>query len=210
MTIKNWFEDVLKEGMTVFREQEFSYSIWPREIQRISNVRRVKVDVFPIENLPRPRPVRLSEYKVAEETFDGPANYVKAPETKRMLYELLGHKKFMKGIIKFLRAFDGDAASIDDMLSVFKELYPKEIDYNKFRKWYDEGGTSKVLVQKKYNAKRNIFTLKVYQNLDRYFPLKIGLLNNRGKEMIQETLHISKKKHVFKFRVKQAPYLSLH
>ena len=225
VTVKNWFEVALKEGMTLFREQEFIYTIFPKVVERIAAIKKIKNVLFPQDLSPQAKPIRLEEYQVAEEAYDVTTTYTKSPEVIRMLQTFLSEKKFLKAIKLFLKRYDGQAKSLDDLIDTMKEVAPEALDYRQFMKWINEAGTPVCQARTSYDVKNKIFTLKFTQNKDFYFPLKLALLDKNGQEMNlqfaknlikparhdlrNDLIHISKKAEIFKFKAKQKPIISI-
>ncbi|KYP97403.1 aminopeptidase N, partial [Sodalis-like endosymbiont of Proechinophthirus fluctus] len=188
ITCRDWFQLSLKEGLTVFRDQEFSSDIGSRAINRINNVRVMRSAQFAEDASPMAHPVRPD--KIIEiNNFYTLTVYEKGAEVIRMLHTLLGEEKFQVGMRRYVSCHDGSAATCEDFVVAMEEA--GDIDLTLFRRWYSQSGTPLVTVRDDYNAELGQYTLHVAQMTPPtpdqqekqalHIPLDIQLHDNHGQ-----------------------------
>ncbi|WMQ73729.1 MAG: Aminopeptidase N [Sodalis sp.] len=188
ITCRDWFQLSLKEGLTVFRDQEFSSDIGSRSVNRINNVRVMRSAQFAEDDSPMAHPIRPD--KVIEiNNFYTMTVYEKGAEVIRMLHTLLGEKKFQAGIRRYISRHDGSAATCEDFVVAMEEA--GDIDLTLFRRWYSQSGTPLVTVRDDYNTELEQYTLYVTQmtpptpdqqeKQSLHIPLDIELYDNHGQ-----------------------------
>lgn len=190
VTCRDWFQLSLKEGLTVFRDQEFSADMNSAAVKRIDDVRVLRQSQFPEDAGPMAHPVRPASY-VEINNFYTVTVYNKGGEVIRMLQTLLGREKFVQGVQLYLQRHDGQAVTTDDFVKAMEDA--GKVDLQQFRRWYDQAGTPKVAVEQEYDAEKNTLTLHLSQEcsatpgqqekLPFHIPLTVGLLDSRGKDM---------------------------
>jgi aminopeptidase N len=226
ITCRDWFQLCLKEGLTVYRDQEFSADERSRPVQRISDVRRLRAHQFPEDAGPLAHPVRPSSY-IEINNFYTATVYEKGAELVRMIATILGEDDFRKGMDLYFERHDGDAATIEDFLACFAEASGKSLD--QFKLWYEQAGTPEVVVKLNYDkAKRRAElvceqsqrpTAESNRKKPLHIPLAIGLLGPDGEDMPltltngetvdDGVLHLTKASQTFKFKdVDAKPVLS--
>ena len=144
VTCRDWFQLSLKEGFTVFRDQEFSSDVGSRAVCRIEEVRRLRSMQFPEDSGPTAHPVRPDSF-VEISNFYTVTIYEKGAEVVRMLHTLLGEADFRKGTDLYFDRFDGTAATCDDFVSCMAEASGR--DLSQFKLWYEQAGTPELHVQ---------------------------------------------------------------
>ena len=144
VTCRDWFQLSLKEGFTVFRDQEFSSDVGSRAVCRIEEVRRLRSMQFPEDGGPTAHPVRPDSF-VEISNFYTVTIYEKGAEVVRMLHTLLGEETFRKGTDLYFERFDGTAATCDDFVSSMEEASGR--DLSQFKLWYEQAGTPELRVQ---------------------------------------------------------------
>ncbi len=149
ITCRNWFQLCLKEGLTVFRDQEFSADQRSRPVKRISDVRLLKSHQFPEDAGPLAHPVRPSTYKEINNFYTATV-YEKGAEVVRMLETLLGKPMFRKGMDLYFERHDGQAVTIEDFLACFADVSGR--DLTDFLLWYTQSGTPEVVVSSTWDA----------------------------------------------------------
>ncbi|OIQ26374.1 aminopeptidase N [uncultured Vibrio sp.] len=160
VTCRDWFQLSLKEGLTVFRDQEFSSDLGSRAVNRINNVRIIRGPQFAEDASPMSHPIRPD--KVIEmNNFYTLTVYEKGSEVIRMIHTLLGEQAFQQGIALYFERYDGTAATCEDFVSAMEDA--SGIDLKQFRLWYSQSGTPKVSVQSEYNQNENTYSLTVTQ-----------------------------------------------
>ncbi|HRF07235.1 MAG TPA: aminopeptidase N [Xanthobacteraceae bacterium] len=190
ITCRDWFQLCLKEGLTVFRDQEFSSDERSRAVKRISSVKRLKSYQFAEDAGPLAHPVRPETYREIN-NFYTVTVYEKGAEVVRMLKTLLGAKGFRKGMDLYFKRHDGDAATIEDFLACFADANKR--DLTQFARWYSQAGTPELAVRGSYDDKAKTYTLDVEQmtpptpgqsaKQPMVIPLVLGLLDKKGREI---------------------------
>jgi len=148
VTCRDWFQLCLKEGFTVFRDQEFSADMRSRPVQRIKDVRRLWAHQFPEDAGPLAHPPRPSEY-ITIDNFYTATVYEKGAELARMLKLLLGPEKFRKASDLYFSRHDGTAATVDDFVKAMEDA--GGIDLTQFRRWYSDAGRPTVTIKQEDN-----------------------------------------------------------
>ena len=190
ITCRDWFQLCLKEGLTVFRDQEFSSDERSRPVERIGDVRRLKSFQFAEDAGPLAHPVRPDTYREIN-NFYTVTVYEKGAEVVRVLKTLLGERGFRKGMDLYFKRHDGDAATVEDFLKCFADANKR--DLSQFARWYSQAGTPELAVRGTYDAKAKTYTLDIEQMVPptpgqsakqpMVIPLKLGLLDNGGRDI---------------------------
>lgn len=215
ITCRDWFQLTLKEGLTVFRDQCFSADLNSKEVQRIEDVDALRERQFVEDASPTAHPIQPDSY-MAINNFYTATVYEKGAEVIRMLHTLLGAQKYRKAMDLYFNAFDGQAVRTDDFLWAMSEA--GGIDLEQFKRWYHQSGTPKLHVDEKFEDGKYSLTLtqKVPKAVDGseqkpyFFPLKMALLDESGKEIEAKTLIVSKESEEFTFKVERKPILSIN
>lgn len=189
VTCRDWFQLSLKEGLTVFRDQEFSADMASRAVKRIQEVRILRNAQFPEDGGPMAHPVRPDSY-VEINNFYTTTVYNKGAEVIRMMHSLLGEDLFRKGMDLYFKRFDGQAVTCDDFVAAMEDA--SAIDLMQFRLWYSQAGTPELEVKDSYDEKAGIYELTVRQSCrptpgqdDKkpfHIPFALGLLDRKGKD----------------------------
>jgi aminopeptidase N len=190
VTCRDWFQLSLKEGLTVFRDQEFSADMTSRAVKRIEGVRILRNAQFPEDAGPMAHAVRPASY-VEINNFYTTTIYNKGAELIRMYHTLLGPEGFRQGLRLYLERFDGQAATTDDFLQAMAEAGGR--DLQQFSLWYSQAGTPELKVDSAYDEARQVYTLKVRQSCPAtpeqthkepfHIPLALGLLDGDGNDL---------------------------
>lgn len=194
VTCRDWFQLSLKEGLTVFREQEFSADMLGDEsskaVKRIEDVRLLRSVQFPEDSGPMAHPIRPESYRQID-NFYTTTVYEKGAEVVRMYQTLFGTDGFRRGLSEYINRYDGTAATCEDFLNAMAESNYE--DLSQFENWYSQAGTPRVTVQTKWDEIAHTFTLTLRQN-NRIFPGKatpkplmipiaVGILDDSGKDI---------------------------
>ncbi|WP_086984367.1 aminopeptidase N [Vibrio aphrogenes] len=163
ITCRDWFQLSLKEGLTVFRDQEFSSDLGSRAVNRINNVRIIRGPQFAEDASPMSHPIR-PEKVIEMNNFYTLTVYEKGSEVIRMIHTLLGEDGFQKGMKLYVERHDGTAATCDDFVAAMEE--GSGVDLTQFRLWYSQSGTPQVTAQTQYDAEAKTFTLHLTQKTD--------------------------------------------
>ena len=194
ITCRDWFQLSLKEGLTVFRDQEFSMDMvaspTARAVKRISDVRRLRQVQFPEDAGPMAHPVRPDSY-VEINNFYTPTIYEKGAEVVRMMQTLVGRTGFERGMTLYFERFDGQAVTCDDFAQSIADANPaSELArlLPQFKRWYAQAGTPKVTARGRYDAPSRTYTLGLEQapgagHEPFVIPLAIGLVGGDGKAL---------------------------
>lgn len=230
VTCRNWFELSLKEGLTVFRDQEFSSDVNSRAVQRIKDVDSLRSRQFAEDAGPNSHPVR-PESCLAVDNFYTATIYEKGSEVIRMMQTIVGQKGFRLGMDEYFHRHDGQAVTIMDFADAIAT--PNKADFEQFKLWYSQAGTPEVFVTESYDASAKTYTLTLRQSCapdklqsqkkDFHIPLLIGLIDSKGRDMklvSQDIVFNSDEKAVLHFRkteqnfvfiaVNEKPVLSLN
>ena len=190
VTCRDWFQLSLKEGLTVYRDQEFSADLGSRAVKRISDVRRLRATQFPEDAGPLAHPVRPDSY-VKIDNFYTSTIYQKGAEVVRMLQTLIGRDNFRKGMDLYFARHDNHAVTIDDFAKAMEDA--SNVDLSRFRIWYGQAGTPVVEVLGEYDTENETFHLTLHQHTDPTpgqtdkhplpIPVRLALLDVRGLEI---------------------------
>ncbi len=148
VTCRDWFQLSLKEGLTVFRDQEFGAETYTPPVVRIQDVRRLRAAQFPEDAGPMAHPVRPQSY-VEINNFYTPTVYEKGAEVVRMIHTLLGREGFRRGMDLYFKRHDGQAVTTDDFVQCMQDA--SGVDLAQFRRWYDQAGTPVLEVTDTYD-----------------------------------------------------------
>ena len=186
VTCRDWFQLSLKEGLTVFRDQEFSGDRASRAVRRIENIRLLRQHQFPEDAGPTAHPVRPASYEEMN-NFYTMTVYEKGAEVVRMYHTLLGEEGFQKGMKIYFQRHDGQAVTCDDFRAAMADA--NGINLDQFALWYSQAGTP--VLEAEGRLKNNIFELTIKQTVPptpdmadkqpMMIPVKIGLLNRNGE-----------------------------
>ncbi len=190
VTLKNWFQLSLKEGLTVFRDQEFSADLNSKSVTRINNVKALRALQFPEDQGPMAHPVRPLSY-IEMNNFYTMTVYEKGAELVRMIFTMLGRDLFRKGMDLYFQKYDGMAVTIEDFINSMGKV--SGYDFEQFLLWYSQSGTPVITMERSFDEKAGSLTLIFRQNTlpDRnqkvkkpfHIPVKIGLLDKNGKDI---------------------------
>jgi aminopeptidase N len=188
VTCRDWFQLTLKEGLTVFRDQEFSSDVFSRSMKRLQDIQTIKTVQFKEDNGPLSHPIRPDKYKEINNFYTSTV-YNKGAEVIRMLYTIFGNEAFTKCIQEYLKRFDGKAVTTEDFLGIFEEINDVKLD--SFKNWYNQSGTPRIKVETEYNSASKTYSLHLKQELKEsdqafYFPLNLALFSRSSGEKITE------------------------
>ena len=189
VTCRDWFQLTLKEGLTVFRDQEFSSDMQSRAVKRIRDVRDLRSRQFPEDAGPMSHPIRPDRY-IEVNNFYTMTVYQKGAAIIRMYHTLLGEDGFQKGMKLYFERHDGQAVTCDDFLSAMADA--NAVDLSHFGRWYAQSGTPEVTASCDYDPDKAIFTLHLSQQTPPtndqqektalLVPFEVGLLSPAGEE----------------------------
>ncbi len=198
VTCRDWFQLSLKEGFTVFRDQEFSADMNSRGVQRIQDVNVLRTHQFREDAGPMAHPVRPESY-VEINNFYTVTVYNKGAEVVRMLAHLVGPQCFRRGTDLYFERHDGQAVTTDDFVDAIETAakecpgIPGGADFTQFKRWYSQAGTPALTVRHRYDAEQKTLTLDITQTCPPtpgqarkqpfHIPLAVGLLDAKGSDL---------------------------
>jgi len=205
ITCRDWFQLCLKEGLTVFRDQQFSGDMRSHAVKRIEDVLQLRARQFREDNGPLSHPVRPESF-VEINNFYTATVYEKGAEVIGMLKTLVGDEGYADALDNYFDRHDGDAATIEDWLKVFEDTTGR--DLGQFKRWYSQAGTPRLNVTDDYND--GTYTLHIEQEtpatpgqdtkLPLVIPVAVGLLNPNGDEVVSTTvLELTERQQSFSF-----------
>jgi len=206
VTCRDWFQLSLKEGLTVFRDQQFSGDMGSRATKRLGDIRRLRAAQFPEDAGPMAHPVRPDSY-VAIDNFYTPTVYEKGAEVVRMLHTTLGAERFRRGMDLYFARHDNQAVTIEDFVAALSD--GGEADLSPFLAWYAQAGTPTLTVSDEYNEQARRYTLHLSQETrptpgqpDKRplpIPVAMALLDEDGGEVAARTLLLDQASQDFVF-----------
>jgi aminopeptidase N len=190
ITCRDWFQLCLKEGLTVFRDQEFTADQGSRVVTRIGDVRGLRAQQFVEDAGPLAHPVRPELYREIN-NFYTTTVYEKGAELVRMIRTLLGPRLFRKGMDRYFERHDGEAATVEQFVQCFADASGR--DFSQFMRWYSQAGTPEVVASGSYDARAQTYRLDLAQTVPptpgqsdkepMVIPLLTGLLASDGRDL---------------------------
>ncbi len=228
ITCRDWFQLCLKEGLTVFRDHEFSADQRSRAVKRITEVRNLRSLQFPEDQGPLAHPVRPRRYKEINNFYTATV-YEKGSEVVRMLRTILGDETFRKAMDLYFERHDGQAVTIEDFIACFADVSGE--DLSQFALWYHQAGTPNVTASVSHDAQKAELVLELEQQLPptpsesrkklMHIPLSFGLVGPEGEDLgwsavegaavADGVIHLKKRKQTLRFSgVPHLPAVSLN
>jgi aminopeptidase N len=215
ITCRDWFQLTLKEGLTVYRDQEFSSDILSRAVKRLEDVRLLKEGQFSEDAGPLSHPIRPTSY-IEINNFYTRTVYEKGAEVIRMIETLIGKDNFRKGMDKYFELYDGQAVTTDDFVHSME--LASGIDLSQFKNWYSRPGTPTLVIKSSFE--KDVLNLKIDQHYPPtilkvpegnilHMPFKLAFLFSDGF-IREESIEIKKMSESFQFKMDQNPILSLN
>jgi aminopeptidase N len=190
VTCRDWFQLSLKEGLTVFRDQQFSADMGSAAVTRISDIRALRASQFPEDAGPLAHPVQPQSY-LRIDNFYTATVYNKGAELIRMMHTLLGRERFRAGMDLYIERHDNSAATIPDFVAAMQDA--SGVDLGEFSRWYHQAGTPEITVEDRYDPEAKSYELTVVQRTPPTpgqpekqplpIPLAMGLLGPNGDEL---------------------------
>jgi len=224
VTCRDWFQLSLKEGLTVFRDQEFTSDMQSRAVKRIADVKILRAHQFAEDASPMAHPIRPAQYMEIN-NFYTVTVYNKGAEVIRMINTVLGEENFRKGMDLYFERHDGQAVTTEDFVSAMSDA--SQIDLSQFSSWYNQAGTPRVTVNTSYLADEKKFIINLQQYCDItpyeslnspdkkikdpfYIPIKMGLLNPKGEQILEDMIMLTQERQTIEYSdIEQKPVLSL-
>jgi aminopeptidase N len=190
ITCRDWFQLCLKEGLTVFRDQEFTADQRSRAVERISDVRGLRAHQFVEDAGPLAHPVRPEVYREINNFYTSTV-YEKGAEVVRMIRTLLGPATFRKGMDLYFTRHDGEAATVEQFVQCFADA--SRHDMTQFMRWYSQAGTPDIKVAPHYDAQAKTYRLDITQTVPptpgqpkkepMVIPLMLGFVGDNGVDL---------------------------
>ena len=205
ITCRDWFQLCLKEGLTVFRDQQFTADMRSEPVKRITDVLALRGRQFREDNGPLAHPVRPESF-VEINNFYTATVYEKGAEVINMLKHLVGDEAYYRALDMYFDRHDGDAATIEDWIKVFEETTGR--DLTQFKRWYSQAGTPRLTVSEDYSDGTLTLTFRQHtpptpgqeQKDPRVIPIAVGLLGQNGDEVLPtQILEMDQEKQSFTF-----------
>jgi len=199
VTCRDWFQLSLKEGLTVFRDQEFTSDLRSRSIQRIADVVALKTYQFAEDSGPMAHPVRPESY-IEMNNFYTATVYNKGAEVIRMIHTILGEVGFQKGMRLYFERHDGDAVTIDDFVASMADA--NDYDFSHFLHWYSRAGTPEVEIVEEYDEQTKTYRatfVQINQDSALCIPNAFGLLDDYGNELTTDVVMIDELQKTLEF-----------
>lgn len=217
VTLRDWFDLTLKEGLTVYRDQEFSSDMRSRAVKRIEDVAALRAFQFPQDASPLAHPIRPDSY-ISVRSLYTTTVYDKGAEVIRMMARMAGKDKFRKGMDLYFSRNDGKAVTCHDFVAAIAD--GADLDLKQFEDtWYHQAGTPTVAASGVYDAKNKTYALTLRQSTPAtpnqpakrpfVIPLQIGLMDKNGKDMADEIVVLTESEQTFMFEnIPENPVLS--
>ncbi|WP_434339557.1 aminopeptidase N [Motilimonas cestriensis] len=211
ITCRDWFQLSLKEGLTVFRDQEFSSDLGSRVVNRINNVKIMRSHQFAEDAGPMSHPIR-PESVIEMNNFYTVTVYNKGSEVIRMIHTLLGEEKFQAGMKLYVSRFDGQAVTCEDFVKAMED--GSGVDLGQFRRWYSQSGTPVVTATDEYDQASQTYRLHLTQKTDptadqdekqpQHIPVDIELVSETGESILvngntSQVLNLTQAEQTFEF-----------
>ncbi|MDX2506997.1 MAG: aminopeptidase N, partial [Gammaproteobacteria bacterium] len=227
VTCRDWFQLTLKEGLTVFRDQQFTADMNSAAPKRIDDVNILRTAQFAEDSGPMAHPIQPDSYQEIN-NFYTVTVYNKGAEVIRMIHTLLGADKFRQGMDLYFARFDGQAVTTEEFVSAMEAA--SQVDLSQFRRWYKQAGTPEVAVKEYFDANEKIYRLELSQStpsapgqdekLPFYIPVKISLLAKNTEamplqldsahEQTSTVLNFTQNQQQFEFKdIREKPVLSI-
>ena len=198
VTCRDWFQLSLKEGLTVFRDQEFTADQTDHGVKRIEDVKVIRSHQFAEDAGPMAHPIRPDSY-IEMNNFYTVTVYNKGAEIIRMYQTLLGRDGFKRGLDVYFERHDGQAVTCEDFVRAMEDA--NSYDLKQFRRWYSQAGTPEVSVSAEYDADKRQVTLNLKQSCPAtpsqeekepfHIPLKVGLIDELGNDIELKPLPVN-------------------
>ena len=204
VTCRDWFQLSLKEGFTVFRDQEYSADLGSRAVKRIQDVQVLRAFQFKEDSGPMAHPIRPDSYQEINNFYTATV-YQKGAEVIRMLHRIIGAEAFRRGSDLYFSDFDGQAVTTEDFVHSMERA--NSVDLTQFRLWYSQAGTPNVLVEERFED--GVLTLSLQQSCPDtpgqtqkapfHMPIEMALFSSEGEQLVAQTLQLTHANQQFYF-----------
>ncbi|MBA2709155.1 MAG: aminopeptidase N [Tatlockia sp.] len=217
ITCRDWFQLSLKEGLTVFRDQEFSRDMNSRDVNRIADVKVLRNAQFPEDAGAMAHPVRPEAYQEINNFYTATV-YNKGAEVIRMQNTLLGKEGFRRGMDLYFERHDGHAVTIDDFVAAMEDA--NQVDFKQLKLWYSQAGTPEVQVSSSFEDDKLTLTMtqscrptaETIMKKPFHIPIRVALFSQEGQSLTVENdiLELKETQQSFSFTgLKSKPIVSL-
>ncbi len=187
VTLRDWFQLSLKEGLTVFRDQEFTADLHSRGLKRIEDVRVLKSRQFVEDAGPLAHPVRPASYREINNFYTATV-YEKGAELVRMLHTLIGEADFRRGLDDYFSRHDGGAATVEDLVEAMARASGR--DFGQFLRWWEQAGTPRIAAEEHFDAAQGSYYLSLRQHggppeQPLHIPLALAFYDAQGQRIEQ-------------------------
>jgi aminopeptidase N len=206
ITCRDWFQLSLKEGLTIFRDQNFTADTTSKIVERIQAVNDLRTTQFVEDSGPLAHPV-LPESYIEINNFYTSTIYNKGAEVIRMMQTILGHELFSAGMDLYFTRHDGQAVTIEDFVKSMEDA--SKIDLKQFRLWYSQAGIPVLDIHDHYDAAKRVYTVTIKQSCPPtpgqphkhvlHIPVMMGLLDMQGNEIMHDLLQLKQQEETFRF-----------
>lgn len=215
VTCRDWFQLTLKEGLTVFRDQQFTADMTSKTVKRILDVNILRTVQFAEDAGAMAHPIRPDSY-IQMNNFYTATVYNKGAEVIGLYHTLLGKEGFRKGMDLYFKRHDGQAVTCDDFRNAMADANGK--DFSQFERWYDQAGTPLVSVETSYDQDQQTFELTISQTESKkglvehwkpwHIPIVVGLINSQGQDMLcrLENNKEHKTNHILELKTEQQTF----
>ena len=216
VTLRDWFQLTLKEGLTVYRDQRFTEDMTSEHLKRIDDVLTLRNSQFQEDSGPNAHPVKPHEV-VKINNFYTATVYRKGAEVIRMIATLIGEDGFRKGLDIYIKRHDGQAVTTDDFLAAMEDASGR--DLTQFKRWYDQAGTPVCIVDSVYDKDKETLSVTISQSNPQkdgtaqeplHIPFRIGVVGPDGEDVVSKTLELTEQSDTFVFKgIEEGSVLSL-
>lgn len=207
VTCRDWFQLSLKEGLTVFRDQEFTSDVTSRAVKRIDDVRSLRAYQFAEDASPMAHPIRPASFMEIS-NFYTLTVYEKGAEVVRMYQTMFGVDGFRKGIDLYFQRHDGQAVTTEDFAAAMADA--NNADLTEFKRWYEQAGTPVVKVTDRWDSSTHTYVIECEQSCPAtpessekqpfVIPLKTSILNDKGENLVEsQVLNLTQRQQTFEF-----------
>ncbi len=197
VTVRDWFELTLKEGLTVLRDRQFTSDMHSEKIQTIDDANELRIGQFMEDSGPMAHPIRPDRVEEFNNIYSGTI-YTKGSHVLGMLHTMMGETTWRASMDTYFDRFDGQAVTCDDFVNVMEEV--SGLDLTQFRRWYSQSGTPEISYSGKYDDAAKTYTLTLTQNTpptadqkDKqplHIPVAVGLISESGNDALPEKTRI--------------------
>lgn len=214
VTVRDWFELTLKEGLTVLRDGQFTADMHSEAIKTIEDARDIKSIQFKQDASPMAHPIRPDSVEEFDNIYSTTV-YRKGAQVLGMVKTIIGDDNWYAAMYNYFKKFDGQAVTCDDFIDNMQEV--SRVDLSLFRKWYSQSGTPEISYKGKYDTSTESYHLTLTQKTlptadqdekeNLHIPVRVGLIGRSGKDVAEKILHLTESEQTFVFKGIKDPYV---